>query len=177
MTSINNNPIRQIGIISDPQQGQINAILPLPGQHDGLISVAKDLSLRIWMRRENSGQYYPTACYYLGAEGTCLYLDKSGMHLIVGAIDGSVYRYKIENNYNIMNLEKKYHAHNCAVKKVLGDFTTVYHKDYETNLHLNAKLNLENTLVLTLVRRQRQNHNLVQCQNRAKIGLVLQITR
>ena len=102
-----NNPIRQIGIITDVQQGLVNAIVTLPGLQDGLVSVAKDLSLRIWMRRESAGHFYPSACIYLRSEGTSLYIDKSGMHLIVGTEDGHAYRYSISLDFTIWLTTKK----------------------------------------------------------------------
>ena len=43
MSTLASNPVRQIGIITDLQQKDVNALVPLPGAHDGLVSVAKDL--------------------------------------------------------------------------------------------------------------------------------------
>ena len=154
---ISQNPLRQIGIISanSSNQGQIQAAIPLPGQEMGLITVAKNMSLRIWLRNKETGAFFTSSCTYLsvGGSGTCLFIDRSAEHLIVGTNNGYICRFKIKDNtnYSILNLEQKFQAHQCSVVKVIADYTTVYDKDQETRKKLNDKaVKTNNTIIFSM---------------------------
>ena len=119
--------LREIGKIQDSSQGRVTGCLLLPGD-DGCITVADDKSLRIWLRREGTSQFWPSVCQYLPSAGTSLYLDNSGEHLLVGTDDGSAYRYQVQQDYNALILQRKFVAHGCAISKITSDLMTVYRR-------------------------------------------------
>jgi len=141
--------LREIGNIQDSSQGRVTSCLLLPGD-DGCITVADDKSLRIWLRREGTSQFWPSVCQYLPSAGTSLYLDNSGEHLLVGTDDGSAYRYEVQQDYNALILQRRFVAHTCAISKISSDLMTVYDKKRSRAVELNKGTDLNKSLVITV---------------------------
>ena len=139
--------LREIGCINDLSQGRVTACTIVP-QENGIITVADDKSLRIWLQREGTNQYWPSVCQYLPTPGTSVYLDPSGEHLAVGTDDGQVFRYEVQPDCNSLILQKQWNAHSCPVLKVTADFTTVFVKK-RTNKN-NQNVDLSKVLIFTL---------------------------
>lgn len=89
-------------------------ILP---KEDGFISASDDRSIRIWLKRE-TGQYWPSVCYYAETTPTCLFYHPGPRRLFVGLKSGNILEFAVGEDYNKITLIKKYLAHKDKVTSV-----------------------------------------------------------
>lgn len=91
---------------------EIHAAVIIPGEN-GVISVSADRSVRVWQLRD-SGQYWPSICHYMGAAATSLNYSHDTRRLFVGLETGSVEEFILSPDYNRMDSQRVYHAHQAA---------------------------------------------------------------
>jgi len=91
---------------------EIHAAVIIPGE-DGVISVSADRSVRVWQLRD-SGQYWPSICHYMNAAATALNYSHTNRKLFVGLENGNIEEFILSADYNRMDSQRIYHAHQDA---------------------------------------------------------------
>ncbi|CAD5211516.1 unnamed protein product [Bursaphelenchus okinawaensis] len=96
--------------------GQIARIIKflILDNEEGFIIISEDKSLRILLKRDN-GQFWPSVIEYLPNLPTCLFLHETARLLFVGLVSGAVYQYEIREDWNSLELIRRYNVHTNAV--------------------------------------------------------------
>jgi len=99
---------------------EVYAAIFIPGG-TGVISVSKDRSVRVWQLRD-SGQFWPSICHYMESAATALSYNHQTRKLFVGLESGSIEEFIISQDFNRMDGQREYHAHQTArVSNVVDD--------------------------------------------------------
>lgn len=102
-----------IGEVYDASQGAVTGLSVLEDDY-GLITVAQDRSIRIWLKRSN-GQYWPSVCHFLNAPCTSLHVNNIHRSVFVGTEAGTISYYKLSDDLNILESIRTLNAHQGAV--------------------------------------------------------------
>ncbi|XP_022207736.2 WD repeat and FYVE domain-containing protein 2 [Nilaparvata lugens] len=94
----------------------INQAIIIPGI-DGVISVSDDRTVRVWLKRD-SGQYWPSICHCSTSAPTALDYCAETRQLFIGRENGIISEFRLEEDFNRMNLVRDIIAHQGRVTAI-----------------------------------------------------------
>ncbi|GFR11393.1 WD repeat and FYVE domain-containing protein 2 [Trichonephila clavata] len=98
-------------------QDVINMAVIVPNA-EGVISVSDDRTVRVWLKRD-TGQYWPSICHYMPSPATCIVYSEETKRLFVGMDNGTISEFKLSEDYNRMNHQRNYLAHQGRVADIV----------------------------------------------------------
>ncbi|KAF6021701.1 WDFY2 [Bugula neritina] len=89
-TNFHKNIYRKPELVNklEGHDANVNGAALIPGE-DGVISTSNDRTLRVWLKRD-SGQYWPSVCHQLPADGSSLHYSAMTRRVFVGLSDGKI---------------------------------------------------------------------------------------
>jgi len=96
------------------QVARITDLYILSGEDEGFVLTSEDKTLKVLLKRE-SGQFWPSTIQDLPSLPTKLICDEKFKSIFVGMVNGVVYEYTIESDFNSISFKRQWIPHTGPV--------------------------------------------------------------